>query len=225
MKINEIRDEGAALDERIVCQSKATKDLAGSKNDSLSRETLDPDLDEAQSFLNLLDPNGEFTFQTFDDRKKVKGYDPLAKVFHGTLDEHADALISINRQGGGVFVMVNEGDGELHEGEKTCRTARNVVRVRAVFVDLDDAPLEPVKESGLHPNIIVNSSPDKYHVYWMVSGVGLTEFTTLQKQLIAKFKGDPSVHDLPRVLRVPGFFHQKAEPFMVNVIFPKRNEQ
>jgi RepB DNA-primase from phage plasmid len=190
-----------------------------------SPQKLEPDLKEAQFFLDILGPDGNFTFQTFDDRKKGQGHDPLAKVFHGSLNEHADTLIALNRQGAGIFMMVNEGDGILQDGAKSCRTGKNVVRVRAVFVDLDDAPLQPVLESGLHPNIIVTSSPAKYHAYWLVSDVGLTEFTTLQKQLIAKFKGDPSVHDLPRVLRVPGFFHQKAEPFMTNVIFPEKDKQ
>ena len=187
--------------------------------------TIEPDLDEAHRFLNLLDPNGPFTFQTFADSDNATGAARFPRVLHGTLDEHADSLISINQQGGGIFVMVNEGDGKVHAGKDTCRNTSNVVRVRAVFVDLDGAPLEPVLEAGAHPTIIVNSSPGKYHVYWLVSDVGLTDFTTLQKQLIVKFKGDPSVHDLPRVLRVPGFFHQKKDPFMINVIFPERNEQ
>jgi DNA primase RepB-like protein len=188
-------------------------------------EALQPDLDEARYFLDLLDPKGPFTWQTFPDSKTATGTARYPKVLHGALDEHADALISINRQGGGVFVMINEGDGKVHEGERTCRTARNVVRVRAVFVDLDGSPLEPITGSTPHPNIIVSSSPGKYHVYWLISDVGLTEFSTLQRQLIAKFKSDPTVHDLPRVLRLPGFFHQKAEPFMTNVIFPAKDKK
>ena len=185
---------------------------------------LQPDLEEARNFLELLAPGEPVTFQTFDDDKVAKrGY--LARVFHGTLDEHADSLIAVNDQGGGVFVMVNEGDGVVHSGEKSCRTTRNVVRVRAVFVDLDGAPLEPVMESGVHPDIVVNSSPGRWHAYWRVSAFPLEAFQKLQQQLIFKFDSDPIVHDLARVMRLPGFFHQKEEPLMSRVIYPNRTMQ
>jgi hypothetical protein len=36
--------------------------------------------------------------------------------------------------------------------------------------------------------------------------------------LIARFASDPRVHDLPRVMRLPGFFHRKGEPFMVRIV-------
>jgi hypothetical protein len=53
--------------------------------------------------LDLLDPSGDFIFQTFDyDKEAKRGY--LARAFHGTLEEHTDSLNSINDQGGGVFV-------------------------------------------------------------------------------------------------------------------------
>jgi hypothetical protein len=44
----------------------------------------------------------------------------------------------LNREGAGVFVTVNETDLKG-------RTAKNITSVRAVFVDLDGAPLEPVR--------------------------------------------------------------------------------
>ena len=130
---------------------------AATAEGSLSSAVFEPDLEEAKRFLDLLDPGGQFTFQTFDDPKEgQKRRASLAKVYHGTLDEHADSLIAINQQGGGIFVMVNEGDGARHNGQKSCRTAKNVIRVRAVFVDLDGSPLEPVTASVPHPSIVVN---------------------------------------------------------------------
>jgi hypothetical protein len=84
-------------------------------------------------------------------------------------------------------------------------------------VDLDGSPLGPVITSLPTPHVIVDSSPGKWHAYWLVTGVVLGDFTALQKDLAARFGGDPSVHDLPRVMRLPGFFHRKADPFMVRV--------
>ena len=48
---------------------------------------LAPDLEQARSFLDLLDPDAEtgFTFQIFDD-SELKRRD-LTRVYHGTIDE------------------------------------------------------------------------------------------------------------------------------------------
>ncbi len=194
---------------------------------NLSLMVTEPDPDEARRFLDLLDLGGSFTFQTFADKKDDQKDWQVRGVFHGSLDDHATTLATLNPQGAGVFVMVNEGDGEVHVGERTCRTAKNVIRVRALFVDLDGSPIEPVQDAQPHPNIIVNSSPGRYHAYWLVSDVDLAEFTMLQKRLIARFNGDKSVHDLCRVMRLPGFLHQKHEPFVSRIIYPGResNEQ
>lgn len=188
----------------------------------MMRLPITPDLAMADRFLNALDPRGAFTFQTFSDRKEDKkgSYDPNAHVYHGTLAQHGPGLVALNQCGVGIFVMVNEGDGQVHEGRKTCRTKANVVRPRALFVDLDGAPLEPVREA-LEPDIIVESSPGKWHGYWLVADVPLEDFEQRQKQLAAKFNGDPKVHDLPRVMRVPGFFHHKGEPFMSRLVRPE----
>ena len=93
------------------------------------------DLQMAQRFLDCLAPDATFTFQTFDDRKPVRPN--LAHKRHGSFEQHADELTALNQDGAGVFVTVNESDGKG-------RATTNIVRVRATFVDLDGAPLEPV---------------------------------------------------------------------------------
>ena len=175
---------------------------------------LTPDIPMAESFLHILDPEGEFTFQVFPESKDST---TRPKVLHGTLAEYADALVEANKQGSGIFVMVNKGDGITHEGVKSCRTAANVVSVRAVFVDLDGAPLGPVLDFGLLPTMVVSSSPDRWHAYWLISDCPLETFGPTQQRLAAMFNGDPSVSDLPRVMRLPGFYHLKGEPFMSTI--------
>jgi putative DNA primase/helicase len=171
---------------------------------------MKPDLNAAQSFLVALDPTATgWTFQTFDDDGERKD-GTHARVFHGTLKQHAASLADLQAKGAGVFVTVNETD---LEGRK----AANIKRVRAFFVDLDGSPLEPVT-SWETPHIICETSPERWHAYWLVQDCPLDVFRSVQKDLIACFGGDNCVHDLPRVMRLPGFWHLKDKPFMVRTI-------
>src|SRR5436190_1037119 len=165
-----------------------------------------PDRIAAGRFLLALDPRAEgFTFQTFDDDRDRKD-SGLARILHGSLADHWAGLARLNANGAGIFVTVNATD-------LVGRTAANIIRIRALFVDLDGAPLEPVTACGLPPHIIVESSQGRWHAYWRVADVPLEQFGPLQRAIAARFGGDPSVHDLPRVLRLPGFVHRKGEPF------------
>lgn len=155
-------------------------------------------------FLRLMAEGEPVTFQTFADR----GKDPrLAQHFTGDLDECAQRLAALNDAGAGVFWMVNEGDG-------LGRSTANVTAVRALFVDLDGAPHEPATNAACDAHALVESSPGRFHVYWLVEGCRLDQFKPAQLALARKFGGDMSVHDLPRVMRLPGFVHRKGEPFL-----------
>jgi hypothetical protein len=46
----------------------------------------------------------------------------------------------------------------------------------------------------------------------------LDRFKPFQRELAHVFGGDPSVCNLSRVMRVPGFLHQKGEPFLSRVL-------
>lgn len=174
------------------------------------------DKTQATQFLTMLAEGESVTFQTIDDHKGLKRRH-LNQIYHGDIDEQFEKLERLNQQGAGVFVMVNEGD---EKGRK----AENVQQVRALFVDLDDALLEPILKAPLEPHIIVESSLGRYHAYWLVQDCPLDQFKHLQSQLATKFNGDRSVNDLPRVMRLPGFLWNKAEngqpkvePFMTKI--------
>ena len=170
-------------------------------------DILMPDVDAAKQFLTVLDPSDIFSFRTFDDRDKDRA---LAKCNHGHFDDFAADLGALNQFGAGVFVTVNESDGAGH-GDK------NVTAIRALFVDLDGAPLDPVKKWSLKPHIIVESSPERWHAYWLVDGFPLDRFRDAQQAIADRFGGDRSICNLSRVMRLPGFYHQKGEPVMVTV--------
>jgi len=163
----------------------------------------------ASRFLDRLAPDGDLTFQTFDDGPDERP--ELARILHGSLDQHADDLVVLNRERAGVFVMINAGDGRG-------RRAENVVSIRALFLDLDGPPLHPVLAAGAPAHLVVESSPGKFHVYWLVSDCPLDRFSILQKALAARFNGDPQVHDRPRVMRVVDFWHRKGKPFRTRLI-------
>ncbi len=161
-------------------------------------------LQQARHFLHRLDPEASsFTFQTFDDvadRKEPS----LARVIHGDLKGETVAILNrFQRQRAGVFVTVNETDGQG-------RQAHNILRVRAVFVDLDGAPLDPVLKCGLEPHIVCESSPGRFHAYWLTDNCRLDQFTPVQMAIAARFNGDDSVKDVSRVMRIPGFRHFKG---------------
>ena len=177
------------------------------------------DRDAAQTFLEFLDPDtDEFTFQSFTDSElRKKSYqknphtgqiiDPLAKVLHGTLDEHWATLVDLSRKGAGIFVTVNK---TTLRGR---RNLENTTEVRAYFVDCDGIPEDQIRAGivaiKLIPHIVVKSSEGKYHIYWCVNDAPLAGFSETQKKLAALLGSDPAVCDSPRVLRVPGFPHQK----------------
>jgi putative DNA primase/helicase len=168
------------------------------------------DLDEAERFLRLLDAEAErWTFLTFDDDHERQDK-RLVRVFHGTLVEHADELARLNERGAGVFVVMNETDFE------GCAT-KNIQRVRALSLDLDGEPLEPVLANELRPHIVVESSPGRYHCYWSVGDGMPGEFADVVRSIAKKFDGDPAVAMLTHTARVPGFLHMKAEPFQVRI--------
>lgn len=167
------------------------------------------DTASAVRFLAALSGDTMHTFQTFDDAGHARR--GLTDIVHGAFTAKAARLQALNANGAGVFVMVNRGDGYG-------RKAANVTGCRALFVDLDGAPLEPVLAAPIPPRIVVESSPGKWHAYWPVVDLPLEQFTPAQKALAALYGGDLKVHDKPRVMRLPGFLHRKGEPFLTRLV-------
>jgi hypothetical protein len=178
---------------------------------------LSPDRTGAEEFLRILAPESEqFTFQTFTDSKQTRERykrDPLARVLHGTLSQLWNVLVDCSAAGAGVYVTVNETN-------LRGRAASDVVRVRAYFVDLDGAPIDNLNRLSLKPHMVAETSPGKFHAYWLIESAALDGFKATQKRLAALMGGDETVCDLPRVMRLPGFPHQKEpnNPFLVQIL-------
>ena len=186
--------------------------------DNLARGDAQPsavDLEEARRFLSALDPTTDhYCFQSFDDGGEDRS---LARTLHGTFTELAATLARLNERGAGTFITINEIVYRMP------RTAQNVIRVRALFIDNDDAAKatdieEKIGHYGLPPSIVVESSPGKFHHYWLVKDCPLERFKPAQQALAARFGTDPAVCDLPRVMRLPGFVHHKRAPFRSRIV-------
>jgi RecA-family ATPase len=158
------------------------------------------DLTIAERFLAILDDAADtFHFRTLGAGRP--------RNHAGSLDDVAAALELENNKGAGVYVVVNEGGQD----------AASITRVRAVFADCDTVGAS-WPNCALEPHVIVETSPGKWHAYWLVDGLSLGDFERVQRAIAARYGTDPTVHDLPRIMRLPGFYHTKSDPYLCTII-------
>jgi hypothetical protein len=122
------------------------------------------DFEAAEKFLARLDPEAQsFEFQTIDQAAPDAKVHTLPQAFFDSFDKPAtrDALAEFNQNGAGIFVAFNLTDGQG-------RAKRNVLAIRALVLDLDSAPLDPVLKCKLKPHVIVETSPDRWQALWLV---------------------------------------------------------
>lgn len=165
------------------------------------------DLHEAQRFLELLDPGAsEFTFLTFDDKKQKRQW--MVQQYHSDLLSVAEELTDLNEAGAGVYVTVQRTD-------LLGRKQENIVGVRALYADFDDGLPDNLP---LEPSIKIQSSDGKYQYYWFCHQLTEDDFKSAMSCLVEQYGADKSAKDLARVLRVPGFYHNKSDPFLVRIV-------
>jgi P4 family phage/plasmid primase-like protien len=178
-----------------------------------------PSYPEVARFLTVLDfdgqgEDGNFAFQTFDESGSQD--DSLLTTRYGSLRSHFAELARLNMAGAGIHLGVHETDG-------LGRTEENILRPRAVFLDFDGC--EAPRGIGAIPVSAVVRSVRGPHVYWMLEpGEDLSEWRRVQKAMAARFGGDESATTLTQTMRVPGFFHRKAEavPVYVEMVEARR---
>jgi hypothetical protein len=170
-------------------------------------QVLIPDMNEAQRFLDLLEPGGTYWFQTALEPKPENG-NASPRVLHGTLARVGEELARLNQNGSAVWVQINAGTG---------RKDSDVNRVRAYFVDQDKGSTELLFSSAQPADILVESSHGKFHGYWLTGNAPLKSFAQRMHALADKFDGDHNICNLGRVMRLPGFIHHKGEQFMSRI--------
>lgn len=117
-----------------------------------------------------------------------------------------------NAAGAGIFHTVNGCIG----GDR-----KNLGRVRAWYTEMDGADKASqrarIATSPLPPTCVVESK-NGYHLYWYaIDGSTFDDYTKIELRLIEHYDGDRAAQDPARILRTPGFKHQKdpSQPFWV----------
>lgn len=151
------------------------------------------------------------TFCAIDDKK----VDQIPKHFHDGFDlsqkEIIDKLHFINKTDYGIFFCVNEID-RAKDPQKH-RTSKMLTRIRAVWADDDEVRPEPRSDFPIPPNIVVETSPGKFHYYWLTTTKDIETWGFVMNGIANTYNTDGNAKDLVRVLRLPGYLHHKHESF------------
>lgn len=139
--------------------------------------------------------------------------------------------------GCGIFYSINEGDGIPYDpktGNLNCGKKQNIQSLTTLVIDTDNTPVADIKlklaEIKLQPHLVIESSPNKFHIYFFIKKVKRSfdldfQWRALQKLLHSLCPNmDQSMADLNQLLRIPGFYNLKPklpEPFKVRQTFFK----
>jgi len=159
----------------------------------------------AINFCHLIkDPNVIIDFRTFDDNSDRKD-SSLVRKLRGTIEEHLETLLELNRRGAGIFFTVNTTDGLGVSNS-------NITSIEYLWIEDDgDAP-DAVSRCPLTPCLKVKTSVGHYHHYFKVepNSIKPADFKQYQSVMAEKYGSDTNALDASRVLRVAGFYHQKV---------------
>jgi hypothetical protein len=105
---------------------------------------------------------------------------------------------------------------------RSSRKADNIAHMWAVYADADTLPLDRLRAE---PTMIVETSPDRHHAYWVTSTDNPAALTAVSRAIAhthAQDGCDPSGWDAGQLLRVPGTTNNKyarlgLDPFVVNI--------
>jgi len=171
---------------------------------------MQPSWEQAAAYVSALTgqpvETAELWFRCIHDSdKKVP-----AHKYYGTLASVWETLCRYNSEGWGIHANINA----FPATAKTLNLA-DVWYVRAHAVDLDNtfsaqANYALIAASNPPPSFAVQSSPGKFHTYWIVQPYQDNErYETLQRKLHQLYDGDPGLIDPSRTLRMPGFYSHK----------------
>lgn len=165
-----------------------------------------------EEFLRPFFDAGETVcLRVFDDRKTGSFKGAKLECEAGKIAGMVGTLKKHNTQNRGIYFVINYGG---HEDT-------DITRINAQFVECDSLSIEEqlaqVEAFPLPPSLIVRTKKS-LHVYWLMKDAKVDGFRRVQKRLVAQFNGDPACVNESRVFRLPGFYHCKGEPYMVECV-------
>lgn len=122
----------------------------------------------------------------------------------------------LNQDHFAIYWSVNEFKGP--------RQIKNLKQINSWYVEFDEGTKESqwdkILNSPVIPSLIVESFGG-YQVYWDAIDATPENYREIEERLIYFFNSDPIPKDLTRVLRAPGYLHQKKieNPFEVKIVF------
>ncbi len=168
---------------------------------------------KAKDFLNsLFDSKEEVRLRAFSDRKEEGKIPKKYKVKVEEFSTIEKELEELNRNNYGIFFVVNSG------GDKDA----DINKINAQFIEIDNKSIKEqkklIKQFPLKPSMVIQTRKS-LHVYWFIKDGKVDEFRKVQKALIKHFDSDPSGVNESRVMRLPGFYHCKEEPILVELLY------
>lgn len=156
-------------------------------------------------------PDETICLRIFSDKSETAFSGQKLEIKQGHFDAIIEPLQKHNEQERGIYFVINFGGHEDNQ----------IGRINAQFMECDDIPLEEqlarIQAFPLEPSLIVKTRKS-LHCYWLMKKAAVERFRYIQKKLIAQFGADPACVNESRVFRLPGFFHCKEEPIMVECI-------
>jgi hypothetical protein len=121
-------------------------------------------------------------------------------------------LRAMNAQRFNIYVSVNA----IHVGVRA-RTKNAIGAVRHLFLEADHDGASVLAELAARddippPSYVLESSPNRVHIFWRVAGFTTEEIERLQKHLAAGFRTDPAATACSQTTRLPGYRNHKHDP-------------
>lgn len=172
-----------------------------------------------EQFYQLLTGGNPACWRTFadpEDMRKARGSDgkPVywGKKYSGKLSEVLPHLQADNAGFYGVYMVVNQGGQD----------DATIMQARAFFIDIDEGGLP--ESWHVQPSMVISRSDgERHHAYWLCDGsiTDMAKWSSVQKQLIARYSSDRTIHNPSRVMRVPGFCHWKdiSNPQSYSIVY------
>jgi hypothetical protein len=100
------------------------------------------------------------------------------------------------------------------------RRKEDVTAFRAIFAEMDAKQL---KDWPIQPSIVIETSPDRYHVYWIIdveTPMTAAVWDGVMRRIVTEYGSDPAAKDCARTMRLPGTWNLKTgrAPHLVHVV-------
>ena len=165
----------------------------------------------AEFLRPFFDPNEKVCFRVFSDKPGSAFSGQKLECELSRFGEFEKTLKAHNEQERGVYFVVNYGGND----------DASITRINAQFAEMDDVRLEEqlarIQAFPLEPSLIVKTRKS-LHCYWLMKSAKMENFRRIQRKLVAQFGADPACVNESRVLRLPGFYHCKEDPIMVQTV-------